>query len=141
MAHTAMRAADSQVLRAHETLSFRIDRYAYQVARVDGKSVYSVSDGPRSLSAPLAWAFGVGRVGQSYLFERDGSRRNHVQMLRRRARALLGAAMPIAMRAGVIRCARCGPAPSRPAADRSGNRGRLHSRSTHRLLRVGRRSG
>jgi len=35
--------------------------------------MYSVSDGSRSSSAPLAWAFGAGKVGQSFLFERDGA--------------------------------------------------------------------
>ena len=34
--------------------------------------VLTVSDGAQQLSAPLAWAFGRGNVGQSYLFERDG---------------------------------------------------------------------
>jgi Cytochrome c554 and c-prime len=32
-----------------------------------------VSDGKTPRSAPLAWAFGAGRVGQSFLFERDGA--------------------------------------------------------------------
>jgi hypothetical protein len=45
-----------------------------------GKSVYTVTGGTHkkaatrnNIPAPLAWSFGDGRIGQSYLFERDGN--------------------------------------------------------------------
>jgi hypothetical protein len=34
--------------------------------------VYRVSHGSESAAAPLVWAFGAGKVGQTYLFEKDG---------------------------------------------------------------------
>src|SRR6266571_7599315 len=72
MAHTEAPAALSPVFRDHPTLEFHLGPYSYRVDTHDGKSVYTVADGAQSVSAPLGWAFGAGRVGQSYLFERDG---------------------------------------------------------------------
>ncbi|HEY8151762.1 MAG TPA: multiheme c-type cytochrome [Vicinamibacteria bacterium] len=69
MARTAMRVEDSEVLRARPLLQFRSGAYTYEIA----KGSYSASDGARSSTAPLRWAFGDGRVGQTYLFERDGA--------------------------------------------------------------------
>jgi hypothetical protein len=68
MARTAMRAEDSEVLRGQPSLQFRSGRYTFAIA----KTSYSVTDGSRSAEAPLHWAFGDGRVGQTYLFERGG---------------------------------------------------------------------
>jgi hypothetical protein len=73
MARTASRAADSDVLRAQPRLTFHRGSYAYEIVTAGPQSLYSVSDGSRSSSAPLTWAFGVGKVGQSFLFERDGA--------------------------------------------------------------------
>jgi hypothetical protein len=73
MARTASRASDSDVLRARNRLTFQRGSYAYQIATAGRQSVYSVTDGSRSASAPLTWAFGVGKVGQSFLFERGGT--------------------------------------------------------------------
>jgi hypothetical protein len=53
-------------------MAFDFGRYKYEVARTERQSLYSVSDGVRSLAAPLAWAFGFGKVGQTWLFEKDG---------------------------------------------------------------------
>jgi hypothetical protein len=72
MARTAARAELSEVFREHPALSFRLGRYSYRVDTGGGQSVYTVTDGTRSVSAPLSWALGVGRVGQTWLFERDG---------------------------------------------------------------------
>lgn len=73
MARTALRVVDSDVLSQRGQLTFQQGKVSYQIATAAGKSVYSVSDGTQSLSAPLTWAFGDGHVGQSYLFERDGN--------------------------------------------------------------------
>jgi hypothetical protein len=72
MARTEIRAELSEVFREHPTLDFRLGPYSYRIDTRDGRSLYTVTDGTRSISAPLGWAFGVGRVGQSWLFERDG---------------------------------------------------------------------
>jgi len=73
MARTAVRAHDSIVLREHDRLTRKLGAYTYEVVTDEHGSVYTVTDGERRSSAPLAWAFGVGKVGQSFLFERDGA--------------------------------------------------------------------
>jgi hypothetical protein len=72
MARTGQRAADSEILRSQPAFTFKADAYAYSITRNGEGSVYAVTDGTHSRSAPLAWAFGAGKVGQSFLFERDG---------------------------------------------------------------------
>jgi Cytochrome c554 and c-prime len=72
MARTLWRAGQAGVLREHDPLAFKSGNYSYSIATSGPQSLYTVTDGTNSLTAPLAWAFGVGKVGQSYLFERDG---------------------------------------------------------------------
>jgi hypothetical protein len=73
MAHTAMRAGDSAILRSNPQLSFAHSSYFYAIQTSAGQSVYAVTDGRHAQSAPLAWAFGTDRVAQSYLFKKkDG---------------------------------------------------------------------
>ena len=72
MARTARRAATSEALRGHPSLGFRLGTYSYAITTDDRQSTYSVTDGTRSESSPLTWAFGEGKVGQSFLFDRDG---------------------------------------------------------------------
>ena len=73
MARTASRAADSDVLRTQNRLTMHRGAYSYEIVTAGPQSLYSVSGGGRSSSAPLTWAFGAGKVGQSFLFERDGA--------------------------------------------------------------------
>jgi hypothetical protein len=72
MARTGDRAVDSDILRTRPSLTFAADRFSYTINRKGDQILYNVTDGGRSLSAPLAWAFGAGKVGQSFLFERSG---------------------------------------------------------------------
>lgn len=72
MARTAKRVEHSEVLSVSRRLTFSSAGYSYEIASDDRGSLYTVGDGTRSSSAPLAWAFGVGKVGQSFLFSRDG---------------------------------------------------------------------
>lgn len=73
MAQTATRAEEAATLRENPTLRFRSGDYAYEVRTQGGQKVYSVTgaDGA-SASVPLVWAFGAGKVGQTYLFEKEG---------------------------------------------------------------------
>jgi len=73
MARTLWRAEDSDVLSGHTRMAFDSGRYKYEVARAERQSLYSVSDGSRSLQTTLAWAFGFGKVGQTWFFEKDGA--------------------------------------------------------------------
>jgi hypothetical protein len=73
MAHAAMPVADSQFLSSHRSLSFQIDSYRYQIATTAKGALYSVDNGTTSASAPLSWAFGSARAGQTYVYEQDGT--------------------------------------------------------------------
>lgn len=73
MANASTRAADSEALRSHEQLAFSLSPYTYQIVRKENGRVYSVTDGHKTISAPLAWAFGLGEAGQTYIFERAGT--------------------------------------------------------------------
>jgi len=73
MALTLSRADGNAVLRDHPELGFDHRQYKFRISTANGKSTYSVSDGKEKISALLTWAFGLGHVGQSYLYERDGA--------------------------------------------------------------------
>jgi Cytochrome c554 and c-prime len=73
MARTATRAAGSEVLKPGRTLSFDRGGYRYEITSSNAGVIYSVSGGGAAQSAPLTWAFGDGKVGQSFLFERDSA--------------------------------------------------------------------
>lgn len=71
MAQTSMRAGDADILNQHSDLHFRIGKYRYDIHSDGSNHRYSVTDGAVTQSANLLWAFGNGRVGQSYLFKKD----------------------------------------------------------------------
>jgi hypothetical protein len=71
MAGTTRRTEDSGILHSHPQMNFSLDNIQYEIKTAGNQSVYTVTDGPRTLSATLLWAFGNGRVGQSYLFKKD----------------------------------------------------------------------
>jgi hypothetical protein len=73
MARTLARADGSAVPREHPDLGFDHREYKFRISTANGKSIYSVSNGKEKISALLAWAFRLGHVGQSYLYERDGA--------------------------------------------------------------------
>jgi len=52
-------------------MNFAFTPYRYEVHAAANKNTYSITDGTQKLSATLLWAFGTGRVGQSYLFKKD----------------------------------------------------------------------
>jgi hypothetical protein len=75
MAHASMPVANSDLLRSHSQLSFQVGPYRYQIARTDRGNMYSVSDGTDSITAALTWAFGfgIGYIGQTYVYRRNGA--------------------------------------------------------------------
>jgi hypothetical protein len=72
MARTLMPAADAEVLHGRTDLAFRNGKYLYQIK---GAPQLIVTDGERTIAADLVWAFGTGKLGQSYLFLQDGAYR------------------------------------------------------------------
>jgi hypothetical protein len=83
MAHAASRATASDILHQHNPLNLRIGQYSYRIETSNEKSVLrisdekisdeKISDEKSSVSETLLWAFGVGHMGQTYLYEQNGS--------------------------------------------------------------------
>jgi hypothetical protein len=72
MALAAVRAADAEILKHHTRLGFASGHYNYLIRREAERVTYSVSDGARTLSAPILWAFGSGAMGQTYVYKYRG---------------------------------------------------------------------
>jgi len=72
MSHAATRAPDAESLRQKGRLAFQIGPYSYQTASSGEKEVLRISKGEESLSAVLGWAFGMGRIAQTYVYQQNG---------------------------------------------------------------------
>jgi len=72
MAGAATPAGSASLLRKHDLLMFHSGTYEFQISAGGDGPVYSVSDGRNSLQQVLAWAFGTGEVGQTYVFQKEG---------------------------------------------------------------------
>ena len=57
MGHAATPAADAEILRAHDVLTFRSGQYKFEISKAGEQFLYSVSDGRDSLTQPLDFAF------------------------------------------------------------------------------------
>ncbi len=73
MSQASMAATDSDVMRSHERLSFQVPPYLYEIGRTGTGISYSASDGAKSVSVPLGWAFGTDEAGQTYVYEQNGT--------------------------------------------------------------------
>jgi len=62
--------ADQSALTKHPLLTFESNGYKYTIERKEGVSVYTVSDGAKSLSLPIRYGFGVS--SQTFVFEYEG---------------------------------------------------------------------
>jgi hypothetical protein len=73
MARAAMPANVADILHARPLMRFIPNQFQYRIATNSHASQYTVTSGNQTASFPLLWAFGTGRVGQSYLFKKpDG---------------------------------------------------------------------
>jgi len=72
MGHALELVADCSILREHPRLTFQNGRHTYTITRQGDRSLYSVTDGIDTITAPIGWAFGLGSAGQTYVFERGG---------------------------------------------------------------------
>jgi len=72
MARTLEAVKEGRILREHPRMTFKIGAYSYSITREGGGSVYSVTDGKDTISAPIQWAFGLGKAGQTYVFQLNG---------------------------------------------------------------------
>jgi hypothetical protein len=71
MANAALFTRASGILNSHPTLKFTFGQYHYQLQTDAQQTLYTLNDGEKTLQYPLLWAFGIGRVGQSYLFKKE----------------------------------------------------------------------
>lgn len=72
MAQAAAHAVDAQILKDQPSMRFDSRGYTYVIRREADRVMYSVSDGNNTFSVPLLWAFGVGSIGQTYLYTYGG---------------------------------------------------------------------
>jgi hypothetical protein len=72
MAHAMEPIAECSILEEHKMLTFREGIYSYRIERQGNQSVYTVTDGKSTITVALQYAFGLGKAGQTYVFEREG---------------------------------------------------------------------
>ena len=74
MAHAMELVPEAAILRERPILTFddKESGYAYRIQRKGDQSLYTVTKGSDTLTVPIGWAFGLGRAGQTYVFEKDG---------------------------------------------------------------------
>lgn len=63
---------ESDILRRNPVLDFREGPYLHTIRKRDAGFVYTVSDGRKSIELPILFAFGHGKVGQTYMVRREG---------------------------------------------------------------------
>jgi hypothetical protein len=73
MSHAATRAANAPLLHLHDHLSLAVGPYHEDIVTHADKTILTVTNGSASLSADLLWAFGVGNMGQTYVYKTNGS--------------------------------------------------------------------
>jgi hypothetical protein len=71
MFHAATHAAEAESLK-QVPLAFQIGLYRYQITDRNGEKILRVSKGKTSDSAVLLWAFGMGRIAQTYVYAQNG---------------------------------------------------------------------
>lgn len=72
MARALSTATQSDILARYDKLEFVSGPYRYAITRRGTESVYTVTDGTETVEAPLRWAFGVGHMGQTFVYEWRG---------------------------------------------------------------------
>ena len=72
MAHAMELPAECAILKSHPLLTFQDGPYSYRIERRGNQSIYTVTDGKQTVTAPIGWAFGLGLAGQTYVFQKDG---------------------------------------------------------------------
>lgn len=73
MAHASMFAKDSAILQQFPALSSHPGPYSYTITKTGDNWDFSVTDGSKTISEPILWAFGFNHKGQAFLLEHDGA--------------------------------------------------------------------
>jgi hypothetical protein len=72
MRHALSIAADSEVLRTHARMTFRVGAYSYEIVSDGQQNSYRVTDGKETISEPILYAFGNAHVAQTYVYRHNG---------------------------------------------------------------------
>ena len=73
MAHALETVDKSKILTEHPLLTTTVGKYTYRIERQGSESEYSVTDGTKTVTMPIAWAMGASSaMGQTYILEKDG---------------------------------------------------------------------
>ncbi len=73
MGHALESVENCKVLIEHPVLTTTVGKYSYRIERQGTQSLYSVTDGAETLTAPIRWAMGASSaIGQTYILEKDG---------------------------------------------------------------------
>jgi cytochrome c554/c'-like protein len=72
MARAAETPEESAILASNPLLTFKSGAYSYKIERRGDQSIYGVTDGKQTFEVPIGWAVGAGRVGQTYVYQKDG---------------------------------------------------------------------
>ena len=72
MAHALEGVDKCEILKGDIHYSFRDGSFTYSITRMGDTVLYRVTDGKESFEAPLQYAFGQGKAGQTYLFTLAG---------------------------------------------------------------------
>src|SRR5262245_52104082 len=72
MAQALEPVAERRLLMKHERLTFKQGPFSYSITRRGDQSFYTVADGKDSISLPILYAFGQGKVAQTYVFQYNG---------------------------------------------------------------------
>jgi hypothetical protein len=62
----------SKVLSDNPQLTMRVGAYSYQIKRDGKQSFYSVTNGKDTITLPILYAFGQGKMGQTYVLQHEG---------------------------------------------------------------------
>lgn len=73
MAHALEMPSHCEVLIKHPRLTFRDGPYSYQITAQGEHSIYSVTDGVKTISEPILYCFGRGVTGQTYVFRHNNT--------------------------------------------------------------------
>jgi hypothetical protein len=71
MAQNMIPGPSADILHAHPSLAFSANNFDYRIETRTNQAVYSVAGAGQRMSYPLTWAFGTGRVAQSFLFKKE----------------------------------------------------------------------
>ena len=66
-------AQASPILQSNPLLKYELGPYRYTIVRDDNTTTYRVTDGKSEISTPVLWAFGMGKAGQTYVFQYKGA--------------------------------------------------------------------